>query len=401
LKSIRRIATGIITLLAFYSLLLGTAFAGDVIRGSDGLPSKPVVEQAIDNSSSADSDKIPGALYVSNKQVLFLNYAGDNTANIGNTGDSGYSMFAKLFNDQDFSVEEKSIGVITQDSLTGYDAVILTWLKSKTFSTEESNTIFSYAQQGGNVLLIGEHGLYSDTWNNNFNVFGEKFGVTTAENFLEDQNNYQENEYWPIISDFKNHAITNGLRKIVYIAGSSLNLDDAGTGIAFTSSVATPAGRQPIIAATEINQGRFVTTCDSNLFNNKYIEFQDNKMLVENIVKWLAEADYGPLPPTNFKATKISLGFTIFNLTWNPTQTPNVSKYNLYWSINPEYGFVRIAEDITATKIQVFPGNEQTCYFAVTAVDENGNESEKSEVVKVDLKVPGNGFKLPSGFGNW
>jgi len=108
--------------------------------------------------------------------------------------------------------------------------------------------------------------------------------------------------------------------------------------------------------------------------------------------------DIAPLPPVGI--TSVSLDNAV-ELSWYENQEPDVAGYNVYVSdrYNGSYDF--IGSTRTATYLDRGAANGFTSYYAVTAYDVNGNESDLSRDVAYDTPRPeGRGVLLADRFVN-
>ncbi len=82
-----------------------------------------------------------------------------------------------------------------------------------------------------------------------------------------------------------------------------------------------------------------------------------------------------PPPPTNVQVTAYD---TEVDITWNPSTAYDFSHYNVYVNNSYQGDYLRIASTTDNFYADLDVDNGTTYYYAVTAVDINGNESELS-----------------------
>jgi len=88
-------------------------------------------------------------------------------------------------------------------------------------------------------------------------------------------------------------------------------------------------------------------------------------------------------------------------LTWDPNSEPDLSHYVVYWGLaSRDYtsnsGNIGL---VTEHSVEI-PDGEDIYYFAVTAVDEAGLESDYSNEVNTDGIITDPPLSLPNKIGN-
>lgn len=107
-------------------------------------------------------------------------------------------------------------------------------------------------------------------------------------------------------------------------------------------------------------------------------------------VTLMSLANTPPSAPTGLKAVQ---NFDDIDISWNQSSDSDVTGYYLYESSSPNSGFTRLSDSdiwfgtedlIQSNEVEVGGGTEgETVYFYVTAVNKNGVESPKSQIVSV------------------
>jgi len=245
-------------------------------------------------------------------RVLF-----DDTHNPINGYASISSHFAPLISyleDAKYIVE---IGDIS--NLEDYDILVLADPHVR-FNTSEITSIRTFLQKGGKLVMLGEHGEFSDNSAINALSIALGTGITLNQDVVcDDTDNYQDANYFlPLISDFVSHVVTTDISTVVIGCGSSLNVTSPATvvawsdpdsyeGTAFNKQVAETITRSPsskpmllkrskaqgpfiIIAVSEVNDGKVFVVGDTNLWSyDVYIDFltlYDNEKLAKNVFSW-------------------------------------------------------------------------------------------------------------------
>ncbi len=115
--------------------------------------------------------------------------------------------------------------------------------------------------------------------------------------------------------------------------------------------------------------------------------------------------DLPPRPPVNLTANVD----TLIKLNWNKNTESDFSYYNVYRDTTSNFTIdsTKLIDSVTDTfYYQTFPSNIETLYYKLTAVDNQGNESNLSEevaVVLVSVKnewVPVNNYILYQNYPN-
>ncbi|MCW8823982.1 MAG: hypothetical protein OQK63_07835, partial [Ignavibacteriaceae bacterium] len=107
--------------------------------------------------------------------------------------------------------------------------------------------------------------------------------------------------------------------------------------------------------------------------------------------------DLPPRPPVNLTANVVSL----IKLNWNKNTEADFSYYNVYrdTAFNFTVDSTKLIASVTDTfYYQTFPSNIETLYYKLTAMDNQGNESNPSEEVAVILVSVKNEWKAVNNY---
>jgi len=116
--------------------------------------------------------------------------------------------------------------------------------------------------------------------------------------------------------------------------------------------------------------------------------------------------DLSPRPPVNFSAEVDS---NIITLRWNKNTETDFNHYNLYRDTVANFTIdsTKLVASVTDTSYLYFiPANVESLYFKLTAVDNQGNESNPSEEVEIiitainDYPMTINDYKLYQNYPN-
>jgi hypothetical protein len=101
---------------------------------------------------------------------------------------------------------------------------------------------------------------------------------------------------------------------------------------------------------------------------------------------WIHELDLNPpLPPTGLRT---ATGDNFIELFWNANREPDVAGYNIYVSSNYDGRYDFIGTSGRTYYADERARNGSVYYYAVTALDDAGNESDLSRDVAYDIPRP-------------
>jgi len=115
----------------------------------------------------------------------------------------------------------------------GYDYLMVVVPTKSDYTSAEIDVVSTFVENGGRLILIGEHGSYTSNARINDLSAGVGTGITFNRDAVYDDTNHdQDKSVWPIIDDFASHSITQGLSEICIYAGCSLDLSGGATALA-------------------------------------------------------------------------------------------------------------------------------------------------------------------------
>jgi hypothetical protein len=167
---------------------------------------------------------------------------------------------------------------ITEENLTGYDIFISAWA-TESYTSEEESSIENFVDSGGGLLVIGQDtpGLYAGLTD----YAGIDWGNAFAFLFTGDT------------TDVNTHEITENVNTLHF--GSHelpLEVSPPAEEIAYTNDGIFYD--RPALAVSEFGFGKVVAIADEELLSSEFIHEEDNRILGENIIRWLI--DTGPIP---------------------------------------------------------------------------------------------------------
>jgi hypothetical protein len=155
---------------------------------------------------------------------------------------------------------------------------------------DETNILLEYVREGGN-LFITANPPYDPP-----NEFLERFGVTLDNMDIKDAvNHVGRHDNHILVQDFAEHTINNGIKciRIGDYGCYPLNISNPMIiPLAFSSKDADPP-RVPIAALIPHGGGYILLVGHNRLFQDKYIEDEDNQQWLRNILSFLLSSPKG------------------------------------------------------------------------------------------------------------
>ncbi|MFW6121384.1 MAG: Gldg family protein [Petrotogales bacterium] len=198
----------------------------------------------------------------------------------------------------------------------GYDVFILP-APFNSYLSSERNKIYNFLDNGGTLVAMGEHGGFTNNVPINSLLTSLGVDIQFMTNTIYDNNNYYDDIYEPIISEFLDHPTTRYLDSIVLFAACSLDVFGNASVVAESSTLSTPELFEsdnsnsavsssvdeflnepqvtiavPIVAVDRIGTGKVIAIPDTNLFANDVydgtpnIDVHDNFQFFYNILFW-------------------------------------------------------------------------------------------------------------------
>ena len=182
-----------------------------------------------------------------------------------------------------------------------YGALVL-FIPFRYFHDTEKGAIRSFVENGGGLILFGEHGGYMDSRDitSSVNSISEMFGIEFSQDVvLDSEKNREDIECHTIISTFASHPVTKDIKSIGYICGCSLEVQSRATALAFGNLTTTADGKKGknvvVLAAAEYGKGRVVAVGDTDFLvgsstrgyeKDDFLSFEDNKKLALKMFEW-------------------------------------------------------------------------------------------------------------------
>jgi hypothetical protein len=172
-----------------------------------------------------------------------------------------------------FNTNTTDIGVHNVD-LTQYDVVVvfLTSAWDSPYTTEEVDSLVSYVDQGGGLLIAGAN---SGCPNANINPVGEAFGTTLGITSNEPNDLY--------FTDFISHQIYYGITQVYFRATGQLVCVPPSVEAAWS-----PTYSEILISLLDPSPPRVVCLGTSTGFSNNYFQNAQNVAFAINVFHFLA-----------------------------------------------------------------------------------------------------------------
>jgi len=212
--------------------------------------------------------------------------------------DSSLRRAAQQLSQDGLTVKVNSGSLLTADTIGDSAAVIIPHFSdprfertigvgSHIFTLEEIDTLSSFVENGGGLVILAEH--ENDKYGTNLNELLKRFGVTIEHTSVVDPTKAHNNvSSWvrPDLLRSGNGILARVENIIVYRAGT-ITLDENINAqiLATTSESADPAGK-PVLVAIHHGRGRVVVMADSDLFGDDSVDDGDHLRLFSNLVFW-------------------------------------------------------------------------------------------------------------------
>jgi len=231
-------------------------------------------------------------------------------------------------------------------NLSGYNVVFLS-VPKEDYTAGELSALQTFVLNGGAVVISAENkGLFGTSYLNHVaNLFGINFKSNVV---LDDNHNDQDNNNWPLITNYVAPPTTAGINTTVIYSGSSLDLSGPAYPIAYadTDAYVTPplkslppfsalfagkferipapeiTGQEEnvsapsivVMAASEYGNGKVWAVGDFDIWADDYtgsktgIDYYDNQQLALNVFDWSCTTKPGAAVVVSMPDTCVKLG---------------------------------------------------------------------------------------------
>ncbi len=242
------------------------------------------------------------------------------------------------------------------DNLTDLVSVLLITPRDGGSLSNDIDMLLDYVSEGNGMIIAGQgsSSKYQPWARERVNEITSEFGIIFERNTICDPNNpfISDSRYahWPMIDAFSGDEVTDGLDRISYHAGCSLQTSGNASPVAWTSEESwadtdgdleldddEDTGKKTIAAISTYGKGRIACIGDNDLWSSRFLNSFDNNQFLLNMVRWVSgdivqaelqalaldtSPKVHPSPNGNYTAA-IPIGI------WNQG-TGSVSNINLY-----------------------------------------------------------------------
>jgi len=223
---------------------------------------------------------------------------------------SSYADFTQFLFSSDYKLGKIEAGFYALEKTRIYDAVIISIPKNINLKPKEIDVLEEYVRTGGSLLIIGSRG--GEYLNRtNINELVRKFGFEFATDEVNDSVNYVNLQKRPLLTNFKQHYITENIKKIVLSSACSLatlgfvedkkniqvevlvrgGLNCWRNRFEDQKPIEEDSPKIPLLVAVEYFKGKVVAFGTLSIFSSLGREYGfsafDNDILITNILRWL------------------------------------------------------------------------------------------------------------------
>lgn len=193
-----------------------------------------------------------------------------------------YSRFTSLFRDSESWISTINGSI---ENLVGVDVLVII-SPNATYTTEETDILDGAVKRGMTLILLGEKETAS-----NLNELSVNTGILFNSVRVYDLSNYWLFYRNPVLGEFVEHNLTVDVEKVIAHDACELTTVKPANNIVYTKETASSSlkiekEKLPVVAVAEIDDGKVLAICDTDIFTNKNIELFDNLVLARNIVNW-------------------------------------------------------------------------------------------------------------------
>lgn len=186
--------------------------------------------------------------------------------------------------------------ILTEDLLNQYDVVMLVQ-PYEILEDSEIDALIHFVQEGGGLIMCGEHNVgWNDSSRSTYNKLGKTFGIIFSSNAIDDPTDKAGCYCTPIIHNFAEHPLVEGISKITVYKPCSLrisgNAEAVARGDGDTQTVGVDKARGEdviVVAVSEFQKGRVVVIGSHTVFDDSFINQPDNLDFAENCFQWVSE----------------------------------------------------------------------------------------------------------------
>jgi len=212
---------------------------------------------------------------------------------------TNFQGFRKILEAEHFNYEEFNEFPITSASLQKYKLLIFACPDSSKFKPEEIQALLSYVSDGGKLLLLN-HAGGDQGRRTNLGEITSPLGIIFNNDEVLDPVTNLDVESYPLIKDFIQHPILQGIDNICYRIGCSLDVTANAIPLALTANSAeTP--QKAVLGLIFYGRGHILVSGSYEMFQDEVkggITHSNNAKLVTNIAQWLTSDTPAGTPET-------------------------------------------------------------------------------------------------------
>ena len=292
----------------------------------------------------------------------------------------GISDFGQALRNLGYTTNTLNGNNITSSDLSNCDVFVIPEPQN-TFSQSEKSAIINFVQNGGGLLLIGDHDgadrnnngwdaihIYNETLN-----ISENFGFSfNYDNQWQDQTNNIENP---------RTAITTNVNLIGMWGGSTINTGSSGVCHIWLDN----SHSQPYVVSSIVNQGKVVAMGDSSPFddgtgnpgNNLYDGWNDldDATLGVNIINWLLSNETNPITISNVNSNPaFPTADDDITISCEVSAQNDLNSVILHWKTSGAFTteVMTLSNNTYSASIPNQPDNTTISYY-LSASDNDGN----------------------------
>jgi hypothetical protein len=313
----------------------------------------------------------------------------------------GISDFGQALRNLGYTTNTLNGNNITNSDLSNCDVFVIPEPQNA-FSQSEKSAIVNFVQNGGGLLLIGDHDG-ADRNNNGWDaihIFNETLDIDTNFGF---SFNY-DNEWQDPTNNIENPRtlITENVNSVGMWGGSTINTGTNGTCHIWLDNNHT----QPYVVSAIINQGKVVAMGDSSPFddgtgnpgNNLYDGWNDldDAQLGVNIINWLLTNETNPIIISNINSNPIfPTSEDDITISCNVSSPNSLNPVVLHWKTTGAFTttVMNFSNNAYSAIIPSQPNLTDISYY-ISASDNSGNTATAPS------NVPNSYFHIVIGNSN-
>ncbi len=313
----------------------------------------------------------------------------------------GISDFGQALRNLGYTTNTLNGNNISSSDLANCDVFVIPEPQN-TFSQSEKSAIINFVQNGGGLLLIGDHDGADRNGNgwDAIHVYNETLDISDNFGFYF---NY-DNEWQDPTNNIENPrtAITTGVNAVGMWGGSTINTGSSGVCHIWLDSSHT----LPYVVSSIVNQGKVVAMGDSSPFddgtgnpgNNLYDGWNDldDATLGVNIINWLLSDETSPITISNVNSSPaFPTADDDITISCEISAENSLNSAILHWKTTGAFttAVMDLSNNTYSAIIPNQPNNTNISYY-ITVSDNDGNS------ISAPTNAPNTCFHITIGNSN-